>query len=165
MCISSTSPIGSHIDHWIFWPINDSFICDVSSHSTSEAWLRYDKKFRMAAAANPQLQWGLKNTELWLECFTGQSGKASTRTPPSSSRQFRKPCTYCSSAYHFPDNCPRNPFHFKSTPSDSSASRPLPRDRKPNASQPSYIRPICFDFNGTGCARKICHFHHQCSAC
>ena len=99
----------------------------------------------MAAAANPQLQWGLKNMELWLECFTGQSqntsgrGEASTRTPPSSSQQFHKPCTYCFSTYHFPDNCPRNPFHFKSTPSDSSASRPLPRDRKGNLTHPGLV--------------------------
>ena len=67
----------------------------------------------MAAAANLQLPWGRKHTELWLECFTTLPHNPDTRQSSlaaKSRRDDRRPCSYCSSTTHFPDNCPINPF-------------------------------------------------------
>lgn len=145
------------------------FICDVSTRTPPSAWLLYDKKFRLAAAANPHLLWGQKHTELWLECFTtlpqssNNLNKDGPEAPPRSSshKQARRPCTYCASLYHFPDNCPQNPFRgrgssFKSSDrSDPTRSDTIRRGR-----------PVCHDYNGpTGCRRKACNFRHQCGSC
>lgn len=149
------------------------FICEVSTRSPCSAWLLYDRKFRMAAAANPSLPWGRKNTELWLECFTnplhvrGGEDKGDSTTTASSSGlsrdQARRPCTYCSSLKHFPDNCPRNPFRSQRAPSKPE-SRPF-RSSSPTP-RPRGNTGTCNDYNGPfSCRRKVCNFRHQCSIC
>ena len=35
------------------------------------AWLGYDRRFRQAAAANPNMQWSKTDTDLWHLAFTG----------------------------------------------------------------------------------------------
>ena len=35
------------------------------------AWLGYDRRFRQAAAVNPQMQWSKTDTDLWHLAFTG----------------------------------------------------------------------------------------------
>ena len=77
-------------------------IHSASKHFTISAWLNYDMQFRTLAAFNPQLQWNLHHSELWLDNLASQTGSVSPNT--------RWPCTYCGSTSHFPDRCPRCPF-------------------------------------------------------
>ena len=77
-------------------------IHSASKHFNTSAWLNYDVQFRTLAAANPQLQWNLRHSELWLDNMASHTGSSLPNT--------RWPCTYCGSMYHFPDRCPRCPF-------------------------------------------------------
>lgn len=141
-------------------------ICEAASRSPNSSWLMYDKKFRMAVASDSTLPWGKRHPELWLECFTSQQPKpqSSSATQPSRN-QPRMPCTYCSSTSHFPDNCPRNPFHFHGSNPPSTPIRARPGDFRTKATRPYSFQPICRDFNGPGCKRQPCNFRHQCSDC
>ena len=44
-------------------------IHSASKHFSTSAWLNYDMQFRTLAASNPQLQWNLHHSELWLDRF------------------------------------------------------------------------------------------------
>lgn len=144
-------------------------ICQAASRSPCSAWLLYDKKFRMAAAANPELPWGKRHGELWLECFSSGlqqpgPGTRGNSSQSSSHNQSRRPCTYCGSLTHFPNNCHRNPFRSSFTPALSGPRDTTRRGANP-ASQPRPFRPVCHDFNAARCHRKVCNFRHQCSEC
>ena len=159
-------------------------ICEASRHASSEAWLLYDRKFRMVAATNPQLHWGQKHSELWLECFVGSLAPGSSKRQGAGPRspeplrpsynQYRRPCTYCNSVNNFPHNCPQNPFNTKSSSGnlESPSSTRLPTRsssgdnfQKPRPS-PSFAPPVCRDFNSPGgCQRKVCCFRHVCGIC
>ena len=63
------------------------------------AWLKYDRKFRVLAAANPTLRWDQQFSDYWLEAITAR---------PFNSGHW--PCPYCRSTAHYPENCTKSPF-------------------------------------------------------
>ena len=73
-------------------------------------------QFRTLAASNPQLQWNLRHSELWLDNLSSQTGSFSLNT--------RWPCTYCGSTSHFPDRCPRCPFPTVHLSNDNASQQP-----------------------------------------
>ena len=121
----------------------------------------------MAVASDLLLPWGKKHTELWLECFTTplRNSDISSAKSSTSRHQDRRPCTYCTSTTHFPDNCPQNPFRTHSTLVPYGRSSTKPDQPRFIPSKPSRARPICNDYNGAGCRRKVSTFRHQCSTC
>ena len=86
-----------------------AIICGASSRFAPRLWLRYDQRFRASAAADSTLRWDVRNNELWLECFT----QASLAPTAPANKPARRPCTYCGSLYHYPDNCPSHPFRAR----------------------------------------------------
>ena len=162
-------------------------ICDASSKSLPQAWLKYDSRFRSLAAADKCLRWDQKANDLWLECFTLTSPAmpsphsattASASTPPATSKpisRVRRPCTYCGSLSHFPDNCTQNPFRGSRHPSVFTPIGGRPNTRDPSTHftqrpQPPSERtsiPIpCRDFNNGVCSRaQSCRFRHVCANC
>ena len=135
-------------------------------------WLRYDQRFRASAAADSTLRWDVRNNELWLECFT----QVSLAPTAPANKPARRPCTYCGSLYHYPDNCPSHPFRARKrlTPPASksvqSAPTPAPPSSTPTASpQPQHTnQPLphpCRDFNNGVCRRHTCRFRHVCARC
>ena len=158
-----------------------SIICSASSRFPARMWLRYDQRFRASAAADSTIRWDLKHNELWLECFTqAASAATSSSTAPaqSAASKTRRPCTYCGSFYHYPDNCPSHPFRASrkraSSPRPSRpASQPLlpttpassaPADPSSSPAVPPQPLPHpCRDFNSSLCRRHICRFCHVCS--
>ena len=108
-----------------------------------KAWLQYDGQFRTPAASNPHLRWDLRQPELWYEAMASANTQKDTK---------RWPCPYCGAKNHFPENCPRSPFHDSSQhnkPSNHRAPRPA----------------ICGDFNNGQCSRNIYNFQHICLSC
>ena len=147
-------------------------ICDASIRFPPSSWLRYDRRFRATAAANKSTRWDRKRNDLWLECFT----QPTVSQPPST--KARRPCTYCGNLYHYPENCPTNPFRaFRAVGSTGRRQPPLPptstRPNKPgNAPQKNPVaildapplRFSCRDFNKGACHRQTCRFH-VCAKC
>jgi len=156
-------------------------ICEASSKSSPQAWLKYDARFRSLAAADRCLRWDQKANDLWLECFTPTSSatssphsattaSASTTSPatPKPISRVRRPCTYCGSLNHFPDNCSRHSSAFIPT-----GGRPNTRD--PSTQFTQRLQPLsertstpflCRDFNNGVCSRaQSCRFRHVCSNC
>ena len=150
-------------------------ICDASIHSSATAWTRYDSKFRTLAALNPDLPWGKKNPELWLECFAAQSGPPllskpqDQRIPPkgnSATQKTHRPCTYCGDFYHYPENCQANPFRSKRARLPNPAGPPgKPTPIQPTSTTTSSQAPVCGNFNSHGCFRQNCQYRHLCLQC
>lgn len=164
-------------------------ICDASRHFPPRAWLRYDARFRACAAEDRALRWDSKHNDLWLECFTQTSqaslaSSASLASPGNSSKTSsgRRPCTYCGSLYHYPDNCTMNPFRAPRrppvphaptkppTPPTTSASyttNSITQFPTPGSAAGQATQHLCrdFNFNRNSCQRSNCRFRHVCSAC
>ena len=121
-------------------------IHSASKHFNTSAWLNYDVQFRTLAAANPQLQWNLRHSELWLDNMASHTGSSLPNT--------RWPCTYCGSMYHFPDRCPRCPFRTVQFNDGDT----FQRDNGPRLS-------TCRDFNNSTCHRNPCRYQHRCQYC
>ena len=121
-------------------------IHSASKHFNTSAWLNYDVQFRTLAAANPQLQWNLRHSELWLDNMASHTGSSLPNT--------RWPCTYCGSMYHFPDRCPRCPFRTVQFNDGDT----FQRDNGPRLS-------TCRDFNNSTCHRNPCRYQHHCQYC
>ena len=158
-----------------------AIICSASTRFPPNCWLRYDQRFRASAATDKSLRWDCKHNDLWLECFTQPTASQlaqRTGLPSSSGKgQGRRPCTYCGSLYHFPDNCLARPFRTPrrsapQLPSSLSSSTALPTpplplpsrnqtDNLPNQSNRSLPYP-CRDFNNSACRRRFCRFRHVC---
>ena len=148
-----------------------AIICSASTRFPPRLWLRYDQRFRASVAADGTLRWDVRNNELWLECFT-QSPLTSQTQPPSSSKSARRPCTYCGSFYHYPENCPSHPFrsprsHASSPRASQPASQPSPATSSSDPSLPQLntLPHPCRDFNKGICRRRVCRFSHICSKC
>ena len=156
-----------------------SIICGASIHFPPRCWLRYDQRFRASAAADKTLRWDTKSNDLWLECFTQPSA-----TQPSHLSHFpstsvkppsRRPCTYCGSLYHYPENCPLHPFRasrrtplLTSPTSSTQPPPPYPSSNAPTSSGTLANQPLpyaCRDFNNGPCRRRPCRFHHVCRQC
>ena len=155
-------------------------ICDASLRFPTSCWLRYDARFRACAAEDKSLRWDTKHNDLWLECFT----HSPTTKPPAAVTSggkpgvsgARRPCTYCGSLYHFPDNCSQSPFrtfrtasgtHPHSRPAPLSTDRPSLSHPPPASPPPSQPFPphACRDFNHATCRCTACRFRHVCSRC
>ena len=51
-----------------------SIITEASAKYSEDAWLTYDRRFRMALAAQPQrFAWGVIDPNLWQSCMTGKA--------------------------------------------------------------------------------------------
>ena len=94
-------------------------------------------QFRTLAASNPQFQWNLCHSELWLDNLASQTSSFSPNT--------RWPCTYCGSTSHFPDQCPRCPFRTVHLSNDNAS-------QQDNGSR----LLTCRDFNNSTCQRNPC---------
>ena len=81
-------------------------ICDASVRFAPHCWLRYDQRFRASAAADKTIRWDRENNDLWLEYFTQPITQQHQQSSISlvSTGRIRRPCTYCSSLYHYPSN-------------------------------------------------------------
>ena len=55
-------------------------IHSASKHFNTSAWLNYDVQFRTLAAANPQLQWNLRHSELWLDNMASHTSSSLPNT-------------------------------------------------------------------------------------
>ena len=153
-------------------------ICHASLHFSPTHWLKYDARFRACAAEDKTLRWDVKHNDLWLECFT-HPATPSPQAPSSTSGKpaTRRPCTYCGSLYHFPDNCPHNPFRpYRRPPNTHPTIKPSPTPQPnavihglPAASPPPHIHAsnICRDcnYNKVSCTRATCKFVHVCARC
>ena len=122
----------------------ERLIHSASKHFSTLAWLNYDMQFRTLAASNPQLQWNLRHSELWLDNLASQTDSFS----------LNRPCTYCGSTSHFPDRCPRCPFRTVHLSNDNASQRD-------NGSR----LLACRDFNNSTCQRNPCHYQHCCQHC
>ena len=163
-------------------------ICEASSKSSPQAWLKYDARFRSLAAADRCLRWDQKANDLWLECFTPTSSatssphsattaSASTTSPATHKpiSRVRRPCTYCGSLNHFPDNCSQNPFRGSRHSSAFIPTGGRPNTRDPSTQFTQRLQPLsertstpflCRDFNNGVCSRaQSCRFRHVCSNC
>ena len=94
-----------------------------------------------------------------------------THPSQSSAKTSRRPCTYCGSLYHYPDNCPSHPFR---TPRRRAGSPRAPQHNPPPTPPPDAVQrppisqvPItsplphpCRDFNNGVCRRPVCRFRH-----
>ena len=105
------------------------------------AWLKYDRKFRALATANPTLRWDYQFSDYWLEAITAR------QLNPG-----RWPCLYCKSTAHYSENCPKSPFQ------DSRKPPEQPSHRANDA-------PICGRFNRGNCTRQACKYQHICISC
>ena len=106
-----------------------------------DGWLGYDRRFRMAVAGNPAINWAAIDTILWNLAFSGMA---------RSSR-----CKHCFSLSHLSKDCEWGP---------EPASMP------PTGVNHSFIsrRLICHDWNNNrkpGCPRVTCNYEHICSSC
>ena len=155
-------------------------ICDASVRFAPRCWLRYDQRFRASATADKTIRWDRKHNDLWLECFTqpiAQQHQQSSTSQVSTGRT-RRPCTYCGSLYHYPENCQTNPFRaprsnpnpirsaFAPSATDTRATvttPPNPPTKFPLSPQP--LRYSCRDFNKGLCQRPACRFRHACAKC
>ena len=50
-----------------------TLIIEAHMEYAGEAWLRYDKRFRQKAAANPSMSWAMINPTLWSLAFSGRA--------------------------------------------------------------------------------------------
>ena len=160
-------------------------ICDASLRFPSACWLRYDARFRACAAEDKSLRWDVKNNDLWLECFTQHSSPQSHPSKGHLPTTARTPCTYCGNLYHYPDNCPHNPFRPSTRATVSPAPKSASLGARPSSSPMASSTPsqpashtsaqpnqhalphICrdFNFNKGSCTRPHCRFRHVCTRC
>ena len=125
-------------------------IIEASMVYEGNAWLGYDRRFRQAAAVNPQMQWSKTDTDLWHLAFTGM---------------VKRPrCAHCLSLTHKSAHCGWAQDSLERTSSAlNSGSWYYPQaDPKP------YYSGICRSWNRDprpGCSFPNCKFQHICSFC
>ena len=107
-------------------------ITSANSQHPLHAWLSYDMRFRTKAANDLSLRWGIRDLDLWLECFPGTSSQANCW-----------PCNHCGGTAHYPINCP-----FCSSPL-RAPGEPQPA----TANHQQQVNQVCRDFNRSNCYR------------
>ena len=116
-------------------------ILEAQMEYVGDGWLGYDRRFRMAAAGNPSINWAVIDTTLWNLAFSGKA---------RSSR-----CKHCFSLSHLSRDCEWGPEPSGVTPT--------------GVSHPVFARTlICYDWNNNrkpGCPRTTCNYEHICSSC
>ena len=114
------------------------------------AWVSYDSQFRRKAASLKSWDWGIIDSGLYNECFTGRA-------------KAKVVCTHCLSDSHQESQCPLTP--------GPQVSRIVPNQASggPNArSNQSRMVELCGLFNrptGNECKYINCRFAHICSLC
>ena len=94
----------------------------------------------------------MKNSEIWLLQTLPCTGInvmlicGLNALLPSKEYQWRWPCSFCGSTFHFPENCPKCPFRAGKQP-------PKPPDIRRSQ------HPIWRDFNLSQCNRAASPFH------
>ena len=123
-------------------------IIEASIVYEGNAWLGYDRRFRQAAAVNPQMQWSKTDTDLWHLAFTGM---------------VKRPrCVHCLSLSHKSAHC----SWAQDTP-----ERTVPNSGSwyyPQVDPKPYYNGICRSWNRDprpGCSFPNCKFQHICSFC
>jgi len=122
-------------------------IIEASMEYEGNAWLGYDRRFRQAAAANPDTQWSRIDPTLWNLAFAGHAKKVR--------------CTHCFSLTHKSSQCDWAPDLPSVSPTFNPRSWSYPqKDLK--------LKGICRSWNRDprpGCSFPNCNFRHICSYC
>ena len=121
-------------------------IVEASSKYSSDAWLTYDRRFRMALAAQPHaFSWRTIDPNLWQSCMTAKA---------------LPPCFRCHTTHPLPG--PACPFRTGPPPAPSSASGGQQR-------QTIFLhngKPMCRNFNWGNCSdATLCRRAHICFTC
>ena len=118
-------------------------IIDANCHYHSDAWLTYDRKFRLALATMPHLySWQRIDTNLWQSCLTSRG---------------RPPCTRCSIVHPVgPVQCPFRGGLPATTANSGSQFSIQPRFNG---------RIICRNYNNGLCSNTSCPRAHVCLSC
>jgi len=129
--------------------------CIIKAHRlfVGDAWITYDTRYRRKAASTKSLDWGLRDSDLHNECFTGEA-KSITR------------CSVCLSETHSSRDCPA----FRVQPEAYLTARSPARQNMSQLAKeiPRGSTPVCLLFNdqkGNRCTFNPCKFRHICSAC
>ena len=126
-------------DLWAYQAI----IVDANVRFHNDAWLSYDRKFRMAKASLPhRYSWSVIDPNLWQSCLTGRG---------------RPPCQRCSMVHpNQPSSCPfRGGLPAPTAPTGSQFSH-----------QPGFDgKAICRNFNFGSCLLSPCSRAHVCIQC
>eukprot|EP00117_Sycon_ciliatum_P005525 scpid28772/ scgid9436/ len=126
-------------DLWAYQAI----IVDANVRFHNDAWLSYDRKFRMATASLPhRYSWSVIDPNLWQSCLTGRG---------------RPPCQRCSMVHPSqPSSCPfRGGLPAPTAPTGSQFSH-----------QPGFDgKAICRNFNFGSCLLSPCSRAHVCIQC
>ena len=121
-----------------------AIIIDANRKFYPDAWLAYDRQFRMACASAPTRRWDQVDANMWQLSMTGKA---------------RPVCTACSLVHPLSGGgrCPFRPFNSAGAPLSSSTSRP--REVLHNG------REVCRNFNFRRCALPQCARAHVCFRC
>ena len=122
-----------------------STITEASAKYSEDAWLTYDRRFRMALAAQPhRFAWGVIDPNLWQSCMTGKA-------LPS--------CPRCRLSHPTPG--PFCPFRSGPSPAPSFGSGGPSRQTIFTHSR----KPVCRNFNTGSCDSTQCTRAHVCFSC
>ena len=116
-------------------------ILEAHTENAGDGWLGYDRRFRMAAAGNPSINWAAIDTTLWNLAFSGKARSAR--------------CKHCFSLSHLSKDCEWEPELPSMTPVVANP---------PGVSR----RQICRDWNYSrrpGCPHVNCYYRHICINC
>ena len=127
----------------------EMFIIEASMVYEGNAWLGYDRRFRQAAAANPNMQWSKTDTDLWHLAFTGM---------------VKRPrCVHCLSLTYKSSQC------NWAQEAPEMASSPMPGSWYYSQGDLKYqSNGICRSWNRDpcpGCSFPNCMFQHICTYC
>ena len=122
------------------------------------AWVSYDSQFRRKASLTGSWEWGVSDTALYNECFTGRA----------KTKQY---CRICLSDGHMERHCPlATPTTGQPAPVMPTVPRPpfQQTEQEPNRRADRKVVELCGRFNkytGNDCTFNDCRFAHICSRC
>ena len=122
----------------------------------STAWVAYDVAYRRQAANQSTLDWGVLDSGLYNDAFTGRA-KAIPR------------CSYCLADTHHPRDCPDAPGGKYRDAGASGEAKPTRSGLRPSSGSVATASvKICRLYNSPGgnrCKYPNCRYAHLCQAC
>ena len=118
-------------------------IVRASRNFEGTAWVSYDAAFRRQAAVHGSFDWGVIDTTLYNEAFTGRA-------------RIRSRCPHCLADTHNARSCPLAPEEWQ------------PQRQKPDTPTHTGGISLCGLFNstkGNSCHYTECRYAHICSNC